>query len=130
MRYIRFLVVVLMMALLVGTSAQVEAQGRFKYDSTWSQWNIRFAPYIWLIGIEGEIDRPPPIVQLPDYPPVPVHPIESYGIDIGFKDFRNSLKFAFMLSGQFKKEWFVTQFNVSSFIIEGEAITPLDYLAE
>jgi len=81
-----------------------------------------------LLGIKGEIERPPPFVQLPDLPPVPVQPIERYGIDIGFKEFRNSLKFAFMLSGQFKKEWFVTQFNVSSFIIESEAITPLDYI--
>jgi hypothetical protein len=128
MKFIRFLMILLMVTLLTGISPQIKAQGRFKYDSTWSQWNIRLAPYFWLLGIKGEIDRPPPIVQLPEYPPVPVHPIESYGIDIGFKEFRNSLKFAFMLNGQFKKDWFVTQFNVSSFIIEGEAITPLDYI--
>lgn len=129
-RCIRLLVILLMLALLAGTSSQAEAQGRFKYDSTWSQWNMRLAPYIWLLGVKGEIDRPPPLVQLPGYPPVPVHPIESYGIDIGFQEFRNSLKFAFMLSGQFKKDWFVTQFNVSSFILEGEAITPLDYILQ
>lgn len=108
----------------------LSAQSAFKYDSTWNQWNVRLAPYVWLLGIKGDIVRPPQPINLPGYEPNPEQPIEleKYEIDIGFKEFRNSLKFAFMLSGQFNKDWLVTQFNFSSFIIESEAVTPREYI--
>jgi len=132
MKGFRVFVPLLMALMLSVSSMPVRAQSKFRYDSTWSKWNVRLAPYVWLLGIRGDIVYPPKPVNLPGYPPLPEHPMEvdKYEIDLGFKDVRNSLKFAFMLSGQYRKEWFITQFNISSFILESEAITPLDYVLQ
>lgn len=132
MKGFRILLILLTVVMLSVSSRPLSAQSKFKYDSTWGQWNVRLAPYVWLLGIKGDIVRPPKPINLPGSPPLPEQPIEleKYEIDIGFKEFRNSLKFAFMLSGQFNKNWLVTQFNVSSFILESEAVTPLEYVLQ
>ena len=132
MKGFRIFVILLMAVMLSFSSMPLRAQGKFKYDSTWSQWNVRLAPYIWMLGIHGDIIHPPKVEQLPGFPPLPENPIEieKYEIDLGFKEVRNSLKFALMLSGQYDKKWLVTQFNFSSFILESEAITPLDYVLQ
>lgn len=130
MKAFRILIIILLASSLLFRSSPLKAQGKFSYDSTWSKWNVRLAPYAWLLGIKGDIVQPPKPINLPGFPPIPEQPIEvdKYEIDLGFKEVRNSLKFALMLSGQFKKEWFITQFNISSFILESEAISPLEYV--
>jgi len=100
-------------------------------DTTWNQWNFRLSPYAWLLGIKGQIAIAPDPVQLPEIPP-PIEQLPSgysiYDIDLSFQDVRNSLKFILMLSGQYRGDRFVTQFNVSSFVLESNAIAPFDYV--
>ena len=100
-------------------------------DSTWSDWNLRLSPYVWLLGINGQIAITPNPVQLPEIPP-PVEQLPSgrsiYDIDLSPKDVRHSLKFALMLSGQYMVKRFVTQFNVSSIVLETNAEAPFDYV--
>lgn len=92
-------------------------------DTTWTKWNFRISPYFWFIGFEGTLHRPPIPSNYPE-------PKPSYDIDVGFKDIKNSIKFALMLAGQYKNKTMVTQFNFSSLILEGEAITPLELVLQ
>jgi len=100
-------------------------------DTTWNQWNFRLSPYAWLLGIKGQIAITPDPVQLPELPP-PIETLPSgysiYDIDLSFQDVRHSLKFILMLSGQYRGDRFVTQFNLSSFVIESDALAPFDYV--
>lgn len=101
----------------------MEARNLQVKDSTWSNWNFRISPYFWFIGFEGTLHSPPTPALAPE-------PEPSYEIDIGFKDIRNSIKFAVMLAGQYRNNKMVTQFNFSSLILEGEAITPIDLVLQ
>jgi hypothetical protein len=89
---------------------------------SWNDWNFRVSPYFWFIGLEGEIYRPPQIGNFPEPPP------PKYDIDVGFKDIKNSIKFALMLAGQYRGNRIVGQFNFSTLILESEAITPLELI--
>jgi len=107
--------------LLAGvTSAQ--AQSKQELDSLWNDWNFRINPYFWFMGLEGEIVRPPQITNPIEVP--------SYEIDVSFKDIHNSIKFGIMLSGQYKTEKLVAQFNFSTLIMESDAITPLELILQ
>ncbi len=100
------------------------SQNAFEKDSVYNKWNFRVGPYIWLIGFKGEIINPPA-------PPIPVNPIEPvprYEIDVSFKDIRHSIKFIGMLNGQYRNNHAVFQFNVSSLVLESQAITPFKYV--
>jgi len=105
--------------------AVISAQGKNKHpeDSTWNNWHFRVSPYFWLIGINGEIYQPPKPALAPEVEP-------TYEIDVGFKDIKNSIKFAAMLAGKYRSKVFVTQFNFATLILESEAITPLDLLLQ
>ena len=92
-------------------------------DSTWNKWHFRVSPYFWLLGLQGEIYQPPKPAQTPELDP-------TYEIDVGFRDIKNSIKFAAMLAGKYRSKVFVTQFNFASLILESEAITPLDLLLQ
>jgi hypothetical protein len=99
----------------------------------WSQWNLRIAPYFWLIGLKGQVTVAPKPAQLPLIPPPPEQLPDGeyiYDIDLSFKDISNSLKFALMLAGQYKFERIVTQFNVSSLILESTAKGPFDFILQ
>lgn len=96
---------------------------KHKADSTWNNWNFRISPYFWYIGFKGTIYRPPTPSNFPEPPP-------KYEIDVGFKDIKNSIKFALMLAGQYRNDHIIAQFNVSSLVLESEAITPLDLLLQ
>jgi hypothetical protein len=132
---IRTLFIVVSMSLMVCWSVPVMGQSdsavQTVKDTTWNQWNIRLSPYAWLLGIKGQIAISPDPVQLPIIPP-PVEQLPSgysiYDIDLSFQEVRNSLKFALMLSGQYRGDRFVTQFNVSCFVLESNAIAPFDYI--
>lgn len=93
-------------------------------DSTWNNWNFRISPFFWYIGFEGTIYRPPEPVHYPIPPP------PKYEIDVGFKDIKNSIKFALMLAGQYRNKHIVAQFHFSSLILESEAITPHELLLQ
>jgi len=86
---------------------------------------------VWLLGIKGQIAITPDPVQLPEIPP-PIEQLPSgrsiYDIDLSPMDVRHSLKFALMLTGQHKDKRFVTQFNVSSIVLETNADAPFDYV--
>lgn len=107
--------------LLSGTSSF--AREKQKADSTWNNWNFRISPFFWYIGFKGTIYKPPYPVQTPE-------PEPTYEIDVGFKDIKNSIKFALMLAGQYRNEHIVAQFNISSLILESEAITPWELLLQ
>lgn len=102
----------------------VSAQEAQKTDSTWNDWKFRISPYYWFIGLEGTIYSPPRVVNYPIPPP------PKFDIDVGFKDIRNSIKFALMLAGQYKSKHLVAQFNYSALILESEAITPYELILQ
>jgi len=56
-------------------------------DSTWNDWNVRLSPYVWLLGIKGQIAITPDPVQLTELPP-PIEQLPSggyiYDIDISY----------------------------------------------
>ncbi len=115
---------------IVGQTYAVEAP---KKDTTWNDWNVRIAPYVWLLGIKGQIAVMPEPAQLPFIPP-PIEQLPSgysiHDIDLSPQEVLNSLKFALMLAGRYKHNRFITQFNVSSIVLESDAIAPFDYLFE
>jgi len=67
--------------------AQAEPGTESKKDSSWNQWNLRLSPYVWLLGIKGEISVAPEPSQLPYLPP-PTTLLPSgysvYDIDLSF----------------------------------------------
>lgn len=123
--FARHLVFFMLLATFTASySSGFEIQERRKADSTWHDWNFRISPYFWYIGFKGTIYRPPQLTVLPEPPP------PQYTIDVSFKDIKNSIKFALMLTGQYRSEHIVTQFNISSLILESVAITPLELVLQ
>lgn len=109
-------IMILAFSLLSTNARAQEKTDRF------NQWNFRISPYFWFVGFKGTIYRPPA-------PPVPsqlTEPRPPYEIDVSFRDISSNIKFAFMGAGEFRVKRFVTQFNLASIVLEGEAITPLD----
>lgn len=90
------------------------------------EWYIRISPHFWFINLKGEIIRPP-------VPLVPTQPIETeptHEIDISFGELKGSIIFAFMGSGQYIQNRFITRFNVTSLILEGDFITTFDLVLQ
>ena len=100
------------------------AQDFYPEDSLYNDWEFRIGPYFWLVSLKGEIVEPPGIPDIPPPTQLPNDTRPGYEIDIDFKDFQNSLKFALMLTGQYRSNHLVTQFNFSSFILESEVLSP------
>lgn len=98
-------------------------KGVNKPDSTWNDWNYRVGAYFWFVGMKGEIIRPPAPSLLPILP-------EKKEIDIKFKDIQNNIKFAAMLTGAYKTDNFIAQFNFTSLVLESEALTPLELILQ
>ena len=121
--YYRLLFYILIFSFVLSGTTSI-AQEKQKTDSTWNNWNFRISPYFWYIGFKGTIYKPP----VPTILPIPPPP--EYEIDVSFLDIRNSIKFALMLAGQYRSEHIVAQFNLSSLVLESEAITPFDYLLQ
>jgi len=92
---------------------------------TLNEWNFRISPYFWFIGFNGTIYRPPVPSNLPQIEPPP-----EYDIDISFKEIAAHLKFAIMAAGEYRHNRFVTQFNITSVILDGDAVTPLDFILQ
>lgn len=117
-------IVLILIFSLLFVNVESFAKEKQKADSSWNDWKFRISPYFWYIGFEGTIYKPP----VPTLTPIPPPP--KYEIDVGFKDIKNSIKFAIMLAGQYRSKNFVSQFNFASLILESEAITPLELLLQ
>ncbi len=87
-------------------------------------YKLQISPFFWLLGIKGEIIAPPIPSILPEPPP------PRYDVDIGFADVITNLKFFIMLSTEFKSENFVAAASITSLILQGEAITPVQVITE
>jgi hypothetical protein len=107
--------------ILLGISFSAIAQ---KKSREIDQWNFRISPYFWFIGFKGTIYKPPVPSLTPELQP------PEYDIDISFKEIAAHLKFAIMAAGEYRHNRFVTQFNIASVILDGDAITPLDYILQ
>ena len=92
-------------------------------SNEFNDWKFRISPYFWFVGFKGTIYRPPQPALNPEYE-------ETIDIDIGFKDIQNKIKFALMLSGEFRGKNISFQFNSSSLILETEAFTPLELILQ
>lgn len=108
--------------LILGNNSSLAQENPEQYDG----WNFRISPYFWFVGFKGTIYRPP---EPPTASPLP-EPRPPFELDVSFRDISSNLKFAFMGAGEFRANRFVTQFNIASVILEGEAITPLDLVLQ
>lgn len=88
-----------------------------KYDN----WSIRVSPFFWYLGIEGQVSVPPEPSNLPEIDPV-------IDIDLSFNELSHSIKFAVMISGDYRGKWLVSKFNFMSLILDTDAVTPYDIL--
>jgi hypothetical protein len=99
------LAVILLVCFSQPLMARTDSINTSKKDTIWSDWNVRIAPYVWLMGIKRQFAVMPDPAQLPLIPP-PIEQLPSgysiYDIDLSFQEVLNSLKFALMLSGQYK----------------------------
>jgi hypothetical protein len=84
-------------------------------------WQFRVGPYYWFANIEGSLERPPVPSNLPE---------EEHGFEINmpYDEFQNALKFAFLVNTEYHNKKWMGVLNVTSFILEGEAITPKEIL--
>lgn len=85
-------------------------------------WFVRISPHFWFIHLKGEIFRPP----VPVVPVQPIEPEPKHEIDVTFGELKSTIKFAFMGSGQYVQNRFITRFNVTSLILEADFLTPYD----
>ena len=104
------------------------AQTDFEAKKTeYTKWNIRLSPYFWFINIQGDSEDPPDPTEPGTPPPsnLPETP-ERFDIDLSFQELRTSIKFALLLSGEYRKGRLSGVFDVTSFVLEGGVITPFD----
>ena len=92
--------------------------------SKYSDYQVKISPFFWYLGLKGEIIAPPRPSNFPEPPP------PRFDVDISFSDISNSLRFFIMLGTEFKGENFIIKANVTSLILEGEAITPFQVLTQ
>ena len=117
-----FPLILLTLAIALSSSA-LNAQIDLEKKAEFENWNFRINPFFWYVGINGEIKSPPQPSQLPEVEP-------SFKIDIPFNELRNSLKFFLMLSSEYNKNRVIVLFGVTSLILEGDAVTPLDLILQ
>lgn len=117
-----FIFTVLLFGLWLG-ALDSRAQKKWE-DPKWNKWHFKVAPYFWYVGLNGTISRAPVPTLAPEtYPP-------EWEIDVSFRDIAGSLKFALMLYGEYQGEKALAFFNITSFIIQGEAVSPLDLILQ
>lgn len=113
----------IVLILLTGSLFSFGQDLEISKEEQFENWNFRIGPYFWFLGIKGTIEKPPTPTNYPE-------PEPSYDIDIPFKDVKNSLKFAFLLASEYRKDRFLATINFTSFILQGSAISPLDLAAQ
>lgn len=102
--------------------SQMMAQSSDSLDyKKFNNWNVRVSPFFWYVGIEGQVSAPPEPSNLPEINPV-------IDIDLSFKELSHSIKFAMMISGDYRGKWLVSKFNFMSLILDTDAVTPYEIL--
>lgn len=86
-------------------------------------WTFRIGPYYWFLGIEASLVRPPQPSTLPE-------PRYEFNLSIPYEEVQNSLKFAFLINTEYNKNRWIGILNATSFILEGEAITPREIVLQ
>lgn len=122
---VRYILFFLVFVSIIDTANAQQVNDSISDSTKDNPWQFRISPYFWLVGLKGQIIRPPEPSNLPEYNPPP-----SYDVDLSFKDISNSLQFFLMLSTKYQGEKFVVSAGVTSLILEGEAITPLELISE
>ena len=112
---------IIIFLILLGISFPSIAQDK---SNELGQWNFRISPYFWFLSLKGTIYKPP----VPTLAPELEQP--EYDIDVSFREIAAHLKFAIMAAGEYRHNRFITQFNVASVILDGDAITPLDFIIQ
>ena len=121
--WIRLFVVLFLYLGLAYTHAQnpISQQNSF---STFNDYHLKISPFFWYLGLKGTVIAPPRPSNFPEPPP------PRFDVDISFSDISNSLRFFMMLGTEYRGENFIVKANVTSLILEGEAVTPFEVLTK
>ena len=122
---VRFILFFLVLLSIIDTANAQQVNDSISDSSKKNAWEFRISPYFWLVGLKGDLIRPPEPSNVPEFDPPP-----SYGIDLSFKDISNSLKFFLMLSTTYQGENFVVKAGITSLVLEGKAITPFELISK
>ena len=127
MRIFRSLVILIFFICLFTVEAFSQEIKEKETEKDWEGWHFNASPYFWFVGLSGTL-------IVPEAPPVPgtlpEEDVREIEIDIGFKDVKNSIKYAMMFSGQYRNEHISVVMNYSHLILQGEAITPLELVIQ
>jgi hypothetical protein len=91
-------------------------------EATLDNWNFRIGPYFWFLGINATLQNPPVPTTLPEE--------SDFNLSIPFSEVKNSLKFAFLINTEYNNNRWIGRINVTSFILEGDAITPRELVLD
>jgi hypothetical protein len=86
------------------------------------KWNFRIGPYFWFLGINATLEKPPVPSTLPELEK------RRFSINKTFAEVANSLKFAFLINTEYYNKRWLGTLNVTSLILEGDAVTPKEIL--
>ena len=115
---ITILTVLMVMGVSLGLFAQDSNNVK---EKEFGDWQFRVGPYYWFIGIDASIERPPVPSTLPE-------PDSKFDISIPYNEIHNSLKFAFLINTDYHNNRWLGVLNATSFILEGDAITPKEII--
>ncbi|WP_115460564.1 DUF481 domain-containing protein [Winogradskyella aurantiaca] len=119
----KILVCIVMTVLGVSVLSAQDSIPEPKTVEYYSDYKFKVSPFFWFLGLKGEIIAPPQPSTLPEPPP-------RYQVDLSFSDLSSSIRFITMMGMDYKGEHFIIRANVTSLILEGQAITPLQIITE
>ncbi len=111
---------VLLLLLFIATSLLGQDSVPNPINET-DNWKFRVGPYFWFIGMKASLERPPIPATLPE-------PDSKYELSVPFNEIKNSLKFALLINTEYHNNRYLGVLNATSFILEGDAITPKEIL--
>jgi len=123
--WLRYILFFLIFTSIIDNASAQQANDSIKDFGINNKWQFRISPFFWYLGLNGEIVKPPIPSNVPEYEPPP-----SYDIDVSFKDISSSIKFFLMLSTKYKSENFMFSAGLTSLVLEGTAITPLELISK
>jgi hypothetical protein len=127
MRILCSLVIFLFLICLFTIRVYPQEAEETETEKDWESWHFNASPYFWFVGLNGTL-------IVPEAPPVPgtfpEEEVREIEIDIGFKDVKNSIKYAMMFSGQYRNERISVVMNYTHLILQGEAITPYELVIQ
>ncbi len=119
MARVKILVICILCTLSIFAQDSLSAQSKLDSD-----WKFRVGPYFWFFNINATLERPPVPSTLPEYEE------SRFTIDKPFSEIKNSLKFAFLINTEYRYKRIVTLLNITSVILEGDAVTPKELIVE